>query len=460
MINFFKNNIKKVIIFAVILIAIILIAGGKKNSDNGISKYTVTFGDVSETLVLSGEVEPIQEVEMAFATSGLVERVYKNVGDKVYPGEKIIELDNRSLRAELADALANLELARAEAKVSDAELDSDVKNAYIKLMSEDLEAYSKDLDIDNEPPEVSGTYNGDVAGEYRITVEPSNYGSRYAFSYTGLEKGETVILFYKAVPLGTKGLYLKFDESNTSSGDTWRISVPNVQGASYVENLNAYNSALASRDAKESQNVSTEISNAKIKQAEANVAKIRAQIAERTLTSSFEGIVGSINIKEGEIAASGQIVAKVLSEGDYQVIVQVPEVDVVNMQKDLPAEIRLDAFGDSVVFSGQVLSVDPAETEVDGVSVYEANIVFNDVNTNIRSGMTADVSIVKQKKENVIKIPLRFIDKDEVGEFVLVENGEDRDKVYIQTGLKGNDGFIEILNGLSVGSVIIGEFDS
>jgi multidrug efflux pump subunit AcrA (membrane-fusion protein) len=138
---------------------------------------------VSDTLRLSGKVEAVNEVHMAFTGSGPVSQVYKHDGDKVVAGEKIVELDTASLRADLADAIANVNLQKANTQVSDAELDSDVSNAHTKLLSEDLVAYSVDPNSTITPPEVSGRYTLGTEGRYRVIVIPSGATSRMSIRY-------------------------------------------------------------------------------------------------------------------------------------------------------------------------------------------------------------------------------------------------------------------------------------
>lgn len=455
--DFMKKNWKKLVGGAVLLLIVIMIAKGS-NGDDNISTATVEKKSIVDSLILNGEAEPSQGAEMSFATSGTVERVYRQPGDTVFSGEKIAELDNGTLRADLADAQASLDLARAEAKVSDAETDRDVANAYAKLLSDDLVAYSKDLSISDNAPDVSGSYTGGKEGEYVINVEYSNNLSRRSFHYSGLEKGDMDIVFYKAVPVGTKGLYLKFEEGTAGIGDTWRISIPNVESASYVENLNNYKSALASRDAAESDNISTQISAAKIKQAEARVASVQAQLNERTIRAPFSGVVSKMDVKVGEQAEAGKVVTGVISQGAYEVVVEVPESDVVGLLSGLPANITLDAYGADVIFPGTLESIDPAQTEVDGVSVYRAKVLFTDADERIRSGMTARVSIEKSRLDDVLSIPSRFIEKDADGEFVMKKIDDDSEKVYVVTGQKGSDGSVEIKSGLAEGDVVIGNF--
>jgi hypothetical protein len=275
--HFIKTKPKRSAVFGIILF-IIIFSIAKKHGDNpGIVSYTVTRGDVVDSLELAGRVEPVESAEMAFTESGQVSRVYKKNGDTVKSGEKIIELDNASLYAELKDANANLALVRGETNVSNAELDRDVENARIELLSSDLTAYTKDNENTSSAPQISGRYNSEAQGEYIIDIEYSNNSSHRAMRFYGLEKGTQDILFYKAVPLGTKGLYIKFPDT-VSVGENWRITIPNVEGASYVSNLGAYKRALASRDAELQTNVSSEISEAKIAQAQAKVDRIRSEI--------------------------------------------------------------------------------------------------------------------------------------------------------------------------------------
>lgn len=453
--NFVKNNLKKLIFGAIFLIILILIIKGGGNKDSGISTYQVVKGDVSDSLILSGEARPSEGADMAFSQSGLVDKVYKASGDNVYLGEKIVELDNASLRADLLDAQASLEIARAEAQVSEASTEVDVKNAYAKLLSDDLFAYTKDTHQVSPAPEVSGIYSLSREGEYRISINPSGSASRFSFHYSGLETGDSDIVFYKPVALGKSGLYLKFSEGDATIGDEWVISIPNVQSSSYTSNLNAYKSALANRDAAGSYSVSKDIALAKVKQAEAQVARIVAELNERTLRAPFAGVVSKLDIKKGEIAEANTIVAGVISAGLYEVVVEVPEVDIVNLETNLPADITLDAYGQEVVFKGTLVSIDSAETSVDGVSVYRAKVSFNDIDDRIRSGMTAKVSILKDQTLGVIVVPGRFIEKDENGEFVTVLKDEEEVKTYIETGLRGSDGGVEVKSGVAEGDTLV-----
>lgn len=453
-----KKNKKYIIGGLVFLVLVILIAGG--NKDENIVRGQVTRGEISSVISLSGKVESQNNVSLRFPTSGTVANVAVTEGQYVEAGTRIVELENQSLRADLLKATANLDLARAEAKVSDAETDVDVKNAYSDLLNNDLQAYPADENSDYSltPPVVVGSYLGNREGEYNIEIYSSKASSGASFNYTGLERGSSTVNEYTLSDLGKLGLFLQFEESENYSGTDWVVPIPNIKSSSYASALSRYNSAVASRDAAESGNISRDISNAKIKQAEAEVYKIQAEINERIIRAPFPGVVSNINVKKGELANTTDEVVTMISPNNYEIKIQIPEVDLSSVKTGLETEIKLDAYPKDV-FKGTIYSVDQAETLVEGVSVYEAVVKFNDQDERVKSGMTANVAIVSEKKENVLLIKKQFIEKDDVGEFVNIYLDEKEIKSYITKGITGTDGNVEITSGLVEGDIIIGRFE-
>ncbi len=479
MFTFLKKNRIVSVVVALIVISLIIIIFTNSNKNNNSIQYTATTKDISSTLVLSGKVEPVDKVDLAFVSSGLVGNVFKQSGDIVKSGEKIVELDNSSLLAQLANAKANLDLQKAQAGISSGgslsvqenvdlvtkQQDLLVANAYKKLLTDDLAAYSVNGDEDVSAT-VSGTYDSTQAGDYDLKTYPSGSDSGLSLYISGLESGTTNLSFNSPSPIGTRGLYIKFSQTGTSySNSEWIISIPNKRGSHYTDNLNAYQSALRTKDieiAKATSDITgnqSQIRDAKIAQAQADVNKIWADINNRILSAPFNGVVSRIDIKKGEIATPDTVVATVISKDNYQVTVQVPEVDIVNMTSGLKAEITLDAYGKEVIFPATVLSVDQSETKVDGVSVYEAKVLFDNSDERILSGMTATVTILKQKKENVLSVPASFIQTDDKGKYVMLLNEKEESvKTYIITGITGDNSDVEVISGIKQGDVLIGNF--
>lgn len=74
---------------------------------------TVTRGDIAQTVVATGKIEPLTKVEVKSKASGIVKKIDVDYGDRVHQGQVLVELDREELRAEVEEARANLAAARA-----------------------------------------------------------------------------------------------------------------------------------------------------------------------------------------------------------------------------------------------------------------------------------------------------------------------------------------------------------
>ena len=82
--------------------------------DTSYRTATATVGDVEQTLDLSGAVEPAGRADLSFATSGDVDDIAVEAGDRVKAGEVLGTLDDTGLRKSLQQARATLASARAQ----------------------------------------------------------------------------------------------------------------------------------------------------------------------------------------------------------------------------------------------------------------------------------------------------------------------------------------------------------
>lgn len=75
--------------------------------------------DLRQTVDVTGEVETISELDLAFEQSGLIAEVNVNVGDQVEAGQVLASLSAADLRADVARAQASLALQRAGTREED-----------------------------------------------------------------------------------------------------------------------------------------------------------------------------------------------------------------------------------------------------------------------------------------------------------------------------------------------------
>lgn len=157
------------------------------------------------------------------------------------------------------------------------------------------------------------------------------------------------------------------------------------------------------------------VSEAQVRSAQANVAQRQAALAQarvdlaRTrITSPMEGIVVKRAVEKGQtVAASLQapelfIIAQNLS--DMQVESSVDEADVGRVRVGQKARFTVDAFAGQT-FEGEVRQVRQAAQNVANVVTYVVVVAFNNSGGHLLPGMTANVRIVTEQRDDVLKLP-------------------------------------------------------
>lgn len=195
---------------------------------------------------------------------------------------------------------------------------------------------------------------------------------------------------------------------------------------------------------------------AAVKQAEAQIRNYEIQLNQSTIKSPINGIVTEQNAKIGQNISANAIIVSVISEAKFQIETNIPEADIAKIKINDTTIITLDAYGSDYYFNAKVISIDPAETMIEGVSTYKTTLEFNGEEPLIKSGMTANIDILTDTRKNVVVIPQRTVITKNGQKTVLVDLGNDRrEERKIETGLRGSDGNIEIISGLKAGEKVI-----
>lgn len=194
---------------------------------------------------------------------------------------------------------------------------------------------------------------------------------------------------------------------------------------------------------------------AKIKEAEANYQNYQAQFEKTLIRSPIDGIITKFEAKVGEIVSANANIISLISINQFEVDAFIPEADIAKVKIGDVAKTTLDAYGSDVVFETKVIKIEPAETMIEGVATYKTTLQFTQNNERIKSGMTANLDILTNKKENVIAIPGRAIISSNGNKVARLLQGKKLVDVNITTGVRGSDGRVEILSGINEGDKVI-----
>ncbi|HEY0855798.1 MAG TPA: efflux RND transporter periplasmic adaptor subunit [Albitalea sp.] len=147
---------------------------------------------------------------------------------------------------------------------------------------------------------------------------------------------------------------------------------------------------------------------AAVKQREALVAQAKVDIERTQVRSPVDGVVIKRSVELGQtVAASLQapelfVIAQNLS--DMQVQTSIDEADISRVKLDQTASFTVDAFpGRS--FEGRVSQVRKSATNTQNVITYTVVVNFSNPETRLLPGMTANVRLVTDTRDNVLKVP-------------------------------------------------------
>ncbi|MCC2630892.1 MAG: family efflux transporter subunit, partial [Candidatus Paceibacter sp.] len=220
----------------------------------------------------------------------------------------------------------------------------------------------------------------------------------------------------------------------------------------------AYNVAVRQLSLETSGTISQEIDGqrAQVASAQANVSAVYAQLAKTSIKAPIDGIVTKQETKIGETAPVGVTVVSVMSNSEFEIEAFIPEADIAKVKSGQSATVTLDAYSTDVVFNARIVAVDPAETVIDGVPTYKTTFLFETADDRIKSGMTANIEITGEVRENVLAIPQRAVINRNGKKYVMVKAGEDKKtETEVKVGIRGMDGRVEIISGLTEGQEVI-----
>ena len=505
------------IIIALIAVGIVIGIVLKSRQKTTLETVQVQRGSITQEVSLTGSTKPAQSVDLSFERTGRVSRVYVNVGDTVRAGQVLVSLDQSDLAAQLAQAQAGVAQQQAqldelkkgtrpeqlqinEARVASAE--SAQKNAEQSLVDALNDTYTKcDDAVRNHAdpmfsnprstnPQLILTVNdaqlkndvesGRADVERRLIAWQATLGALTYESDLGAAAAaaqvhlSAVKTFMDKLGLAVNSANATADASPTQL-DAWRADISgarsgvNIAVSSFTAADATYKNAtaaltvarnellLAQAGATPEQVAAQE---AQLRQAQANAQSVGAQLGKTVLRSPINGVVTVQAAKLGQIttvstaSSANAALVSVISLDKLQIDANVPEVDIGHVSAGNPVDITFDALPGEP-FHGTVAKVDPAETVVQGVVNYKVTVTFTGQDARVKSGLTANLSIKTAAKDGVLTLPQYAIVEKDAGTFVRVPDGGGFRDDPVSVGLRGADGTVEIVSGVTEGETVV-----
>jgi len=498
MLGFFRKPLGIIIIVIAIIIGAVLFFNRPKAP-----KYDFVIAekrDLAQEVSVTGRVKPAKSVDLAFEKSGKVKRVLVEVGQKVNAGASLVVLDNSELSAQLSEAQANVKIQQAKLdELKQGTRPEEIQVQEIKVANANVALEDAKQNLSDKLQDAFTKSDDAVRNKVDQFFTNPRTANPQIFQYlnidsqlrSDLEQGRVAVeiilnswkdslieatanLSQIKSFLDKAGLAVNtaMINSNLSQAtlDLWKTDVAtaraNVNTA--INNLTLANEKLKNAESDlslaeqelvlaKAGTIAEQITGqeAQVEQSQAQVENLKIQIAKTVLSSPIDGVISKQDAKKGEIVSASTPVVSLISESQFEIEADVPEADIAKIKTGDGASITLDAYGNDVVFQGKVISIDPAETIIEGVATYKTKVQFLEKDERIKSGMTANIDITGQKKEGVVAIPQRVIIAKNGDKFANVLEGEKISEKKVITGFRSSDGYVEIIEGIKEGDKIM-----
>jgi HlyD family secretion protein len=396
---------KKLLIGGAIMLSVVLAGWYFWAGDSGSAQYLtarVERGNLRNTVTATGTLQAVTTVQVGSQASGTISALYADFNSVVKKGQVIAQLDPAVTKAQVEQAQANLQQARA----SLAQAKAAVANARAGI----TDAQAKNLAAKST---VQNNQAGVSASEANVAVLKAQEDDALSLlkqQESLLKAGvvaqrdyDVAMTAYKTAEARYNQAVAQLNQSKLSEQSSASAGI--AQSQATVEQSQ---SQLQQAQAQVQQNT------AQVQQAEAALSLAQVNLSHTTITSPIDGIVVSRDVNVGQTVAASLSAPTLFTIANdltqMQVIANIDQADIGLVEQAKSVKFAVDAFPGKD-FDGKIQEMRLNPTNVQNVVTYNVVINVNNPEQILKPGMTANLTITIDERNNVLKVPnaaLRF----------------------------------------------------
>lgn len=365
-------------------------------------------------ITASGNVQPIQTVNLSPKTSGILEELYVEQGDTVTQGQAIARMNSEDIQAQLRQNQAAV--AEAEAQLQEV-LRGNVPEVVNQAQAAVTAAQAQVRDAEARLSLAQGQLN-----------RTQQLYAQGAIAATDLDTAQRE----------NRSAQASLDQAQARVAELQQ-RLQEVQGPAEPETIAQ--------------------SEARLERARAQVQASQVALNDTLIRAPFDGVITQRFATEGAFvtpttsastASSATSTAVVALAKDLEVLAEVPETDISQIRPGQAVEIRADAFPDQL-FKGRVRLIAPEAIERQNVTLFQVRVELLSGKAVLLSNMNVNLAFIGDQLENALVVPTVAIVTQGGATGVLVP-GEKADIRFRQVTLGPQVGDqIQILEGLQTG---------
>lgn len=468
------------------------------NTEPVMNTETVQKQDLRKSITLNGT---IASMEKATLTSELTDTYIKQltvkVGDHVTKGQVLAVLDTTSLEKQLKAAKMALENSKSKGEMSIVAANRSLDNAEQSMQSQasqgaqelqnttdkmnqnnvdlqnaqlDIASYvTKEAELQAEIDKAKDMYDSEqrvlrqkerkLARKQNGEDDGDESSSRLQLDITDLTNAQSDrqnhISDLKEKLSDIQGKRKEAESTLKTAQDNvknYQLEISKSQNTINDQNRSNQKSVNDSKSDVVTAKLDAENS---ILSAQNDVEKLQDQIKKATIVAPFDGIVTSVEVKEGD-NYKGDVIAVVQDTSGFKVTAAVDQYDVSDVSKDMNAVVTTKTTGDKEM-QGTLTFVSPVpametstvdnKTTTTNSGTYPVEVTLKDPSDRLRIGMAAKLTIIEKEKKNVLSLPGNVIQmkNDTDGTVTVISPDGTEKEVAVKIGMK-TDYYVEVIS--------------
>jgi membrane fusion protein (multidrug efflux system) len=183
--------------------------------------------------------------------------------------------------------------------------------------------------------------------------------------------------------------------------------------------------------------------------ARSRIEQERAQIADRTITAPFDGVLGLRQVSPGALVEPGQVITTLDDVSRMRLDFNVPARFLRFLQPGQRIEASTTAYPEA--FTGEVAAVDSRVDPV--VRSIMARAVFDNSDGLLKPGLLMQVTVLGDQRQAVL-VPEESLVSRAADHYVWQIDGTTARRVFVEIGDR-RPGWVEVVEGLKAGDRIV-----
>jgi HlyD family secretion protein len=348
----------------------------------------VERGNLRNTVTATGALQAVTTVQVGSQASGTISALYADFNSVVKKGQVVAQLDPAQMKAQVEQAQANLEQAKASlANARAAVTDAQAKNLAAKST------------VQNNQAGVSGA----EANLAVLKAQEDDAMSLLKQQESLLKSGVIAQRDYDVAMTAYKTAEAKYNQA-----------VAQLNQAKLTEQSSSSAGIAQSQATVEQSKAQVQQAAAQVQQAQAALSLAQVNLSHTTITSPIDGIVVSRDVNVGQTVAASLSAPTLFTIANdltqMQVIANIDQADIGLVEQAKSVKFSVDAFPGKE-FDGKIEQMRLNPVNVQNVVTYNVVIDVNNPDQALKPGMTANLTITIDERNNVLKVPnaaLRF----------------------------------------------------